>query len=84
MNGQTQSDPRGVWLRSLGWIETADGRWTGPVVSTRGGRYKPMSLEHAFDVAMKRCVVDHVFRVEIADGHARLASPWRVVPADPE
>jgi hypothetical protein len=75
-----QTDPRAVWLRSLGWALTAEGAWTGPVVSTRGGRYKPMTLEHAFDVAVKRCVLDHLFSVEVADQQARLTSPWRVVP----
>jgi hypothetical protein len=76
-----QDDPRAVWLRSLGWTQTADSRWTGPVVSTRGGRYVPMSLEHAFDVAVKRCALDHAFTVEVAGGCARLTSAWRIVPA---
>jgi hypothetical protein len=85
MNDLPHVDPRAVWLRSLGWRETGDGTWTGPVAATRGGRYKPMSLDHAFEVALKRSVIDNEFRVEAAGGHVRLASPWRqVAPEEPQ
>jgi hypothetical protein len=74
-------DPRAVWLRSLGWRETGDDAWTGPVVATRGGRYKPMSLAHAFEVSIKRSVIDGMLHVEIAAGGVRLASDWREIAA---
>jgi hypothetical protein len=70
---------RGIWLRSLGWDEAPDGMWTGPVLTTRGGRYRPMPLDQAFDVAVKRSVIDGRFRVEIGDGRVRIALPWREV-----
>ena len=70
-------DPRAVWLRSLGWRESAEGWWSGRVVSTEGGRYTPMPLEQAFDVTVRRFVIDKAFRVEIAAGGVRLALPWR-------
>lgn len=72
-------DPRAVWLRSLGWRESAEDAWTGPVVATRGGRYNPMSLAHAFEVSVKRSVIDGMFHVEIAAGGVRLASDWREI-----
>jgi hypothetical protein len=76
-------DPRAVWLRSLGWREIAEGSWTGLVPATRGGHYEPMSIDHAFEVAVKRSVIDGAFRVEIAAGGVRLASAWReVAPHD--
>lgn len=75
-------DPRSVWLRSSGWREAAADSWTGPVAATQGGRYQPMSIGDAFEVAIKRCVIDNAFRVEIAGGGARLASPWRESPDD--
>jgi hypothetical protein len=82
MNELPPSDPRALWLRSLGWREVVDGWWTGPVPATRGGRYNPMSLDHAFEVAVNRSVIDGVFHVEIAAGGVRLASPWREVAPD--
>jgi hypothetical protein len=72
------TDPRGVWLQSIGWRETSDGAWSGQVVATRG-RYRPMSLERAFEVALKRCVTDKQFVVERLDDRVRLALPWRDV-----
>jgi hypothetical protein len=74
-----ESDTRAIWLRSLGWQETADGRWTGQVIATKG-RYRPMSIERAFEVALKRSVTDKKFIVEISDDRVRLALPWRDVP----
>jgi hypothetical protein len=83
VNEPRRSDPRAVWLRSLGWREVEHDRWTGPVIATRGGRYRPMTLEHAFEVALKRTVIDQSFRVEIAADGVRLATPWRdVAPED--
>ena len=76
------ADPRGVWLLSLGWREAAVDAWTGPVAATQGGRYQPMPIRDAFEVAIKRCVIDDAFRVEIAAGGARLASPWRESPPE--
>jgi hypothetical protein len=72
-------DPRAVWLCSLGWRESGDDAWTGPVVATRGGRYNPMSLAHAFEVSIKRSVIDGMLHVEIAAGGVRLASDWREI-----
>ena len=69
------TDTRAIWLRSLGWRETAEG-WTGQVIATKG-RYKPMSLEDAFEVSLKRCVTDEQFRVEVRNGQVRLALPWQ-------
>jgi hypothetical protein len=84
MSGPPPTDSRAVWLRSLGWRETDDG-WTGPVPTTGGARYAPMSLDDAFDVAVARSVIDKAFRVEAAGGHVRLALPWRqVAPEDRE
>ena len=74
-----ETDPRGTWLRSLGWCETADGRWTGQVIATKG-RYRPMSLDRAFEVALKRSVTDRQFVVEVDDTRVRLALPWRDAP----
>jgi hypothetical protein len=71
-------DPRAIWLRSLGWRETNDGLWTGNVVATSSGRYRAMSLDEAFDVTLKRGVIDKTFQVEIADGYVRVALPWRL------
>jgi hypothetical protein len=68
---------RAAWLRSMGWSETASGDWTSQVATTRGGRYVPMPLEHAYEVALMRCVIDGVFSVEIRDGRTRLSSHWR-------
>jgi hypothetical protein len=85
MSDPTHTDPRAVWLRSLGWREIAENKWTGQVAATRGGRYKPMSLDHAFEVALKRSVIDKAFRIEIAGGGVRLALPWReLAPEDRE
>jgi hypothetical protein len=79
MDASLHLDPRAVWLRSLGWRETPEDGWTGPVVATRGGRYIPMSLEHAFEVSIKRSVIDGMLHVEIAAGGVRLASDWREI-----
>jgi hypothetical protein len=73
-----ESDARAIWLRSLGWQETAYGTWTGQVIATKG-RYRPMSIERAFEVALKRSVTDKKFIVEIIDDRVRLALPWRDV-----
>jgi hypothetical protein len=77
MDDETKSDPRAVWLRSLGWNETPRGQWSGQVASARYGRYAPMPIEHAYDVALRSSVFERRFRVEIRDGRVRLASPWR-------
>ena len=77
MSPRDRPDTRAAWLRSMGWSEGATGSWTNHVAATRGGRYVPMSLDHAFEIALKRCVIDEVFRVEICDGRTRLASQWR-------
>jgi hypothetical protein len=74
-----ESDARAIWLRSLDWQETADGKWTGQVIATKG-RYRPMSIDRAFEVALKRSVTDKKFIVEIIDNRVRLALPWRDVP----
>lgn len=76
---ESQAGARAIWLRSLGWHEVPDGGWTGPVAATKGGRYRPMSLDHAFEVALKRCVIDKAFNVEVQDDRVRLALPWREV-----
>ena len=73
-------DPRAVWLQTLGWLEAETDTWTGPVAATHGGHYEPMPIGDAFEVAIRRCVIDNSFRVEIAAGGARLASPWRETP----
>jgi hypothetical protein len=77
VNAGQRTEMRAAWLRSMGWSRNAGGEWTSQVATTRGGRYVPMSLDHAFEVALKRCVIDEVFRVEIRDGRTRLASHWR-------
>jgi hypothetical protein len=74
-----EADPRATWLRSLGWHQTRDGRWSGQVIATKG-RYQPMSVDRAFEVALKRSVTDKKFIVEIVDDRVRLALPWRDVP----
>jgi hypothetical protein len=74
-----ETDPRTTWLRSLGWRETMDGRWTGQVIAAKG-RYRPMSVDRAFEVALKRSVTDKQFVVEIVNARVRLALPWRDVP----
>jgi hypothetical protein len=79
VNDEAKADPRAVWLRSLGWHEAPTGRWSGQVKTARFGRYEPMSLEHAFEVALQTCVHEQRFRVEIRDGRVRLALPWREV-----
>jgi hypothetical protein len=79
MDDETTPDLRAVWLRSLGWHEGPSGRWSGQVATTRFGRYEPMSLDHAYDVALRTCVYGDRFRVEIRDGRVRLALPWREV-----
>lgn len=76
-----RSDPRAVWLRSLAWSETATGDWTGAIVGTSGGRFTPMPLEEAFEVAIRRCVLDDALRVEISSGRARIASSWHDITA---
>jgi hypothetical protein len=48
------------------------------VIATKG-RYRPMPLERAFEVALKRRVTDKQFVVEIDGGQVRLALPWRAV-----
>jgi hypothetical protein len=73
-----ETDPRATWLRSLGWRQAADGQWAGQVIATKG-RYRPMPLERAFEVALKRSVTDKQFVVEIEAGQVRLALPWRAV-----
>jgi hypothetical protein len=65
-------DPRAIWLRSLGWRQTADGRWSGQVTATKG-RYRPMLIDSAFEVALKRSVIDRQFVVEVEAGRVRLA-----------
>ena len=75
-----ETDRRAVWLRSLGWHEGPDGTWTGQVASSPFGWYAPMSLEHAFGVALKRAVIDEQFRVEVRDGRVRLVLAWRQLP----
>ncbi len=72
-------DPREVWLRSHDWSQTPDGTWTTTVPTTKGARYRPMSLDHAFEVAVKRCVIEDAFVVEVQEGRVRLALPWREV-----
>jgi len=79
MSGEQTPDPRAVWLRSLGWNDADKGAWSGQVATTKGGRYRPMSLEHAFEVALKRAVIEKAFVVDIVDGRVRLALPWREV-----
>ena len=72
---------RAAWLRSMGWSETASGNWTSRVAATRGGRYVPMPLDHAYEVALMRCVIDGVFCVEIRAGRTRLSTHWRALSA---
>ena len=72
------TDARATWLRSLGWRETADCRWSGQVIATKG-RYLPMLVDRAFEVALKRSVTDNQFHVEVEEGRVRLATPWREV-----
>jgi hypothetical protein len=38
-----------------------------------------MSLDHAFEVALKRAAIDQAFVIEIEDDRVRLAMPWRQV-----
>jgi hypothetical protein len=83
ISDHARSDLREAWLRSRGWHQTEDGLWTGLVAATHGGRYRPMTLEHAFDVSVRRCVIDQELRVEVAGDHVRLASPWRALPPEP-
>jgi hypothetical protein len=71
-----------VWLLSLGWREADVDAWTCRVAATQGGHYEPMPIGDAFDVAIKRCIIDNAFRVEIVTGGARLASPWRLTPSE--
>ena len=52
------------------------------MAATQGGHYEPMPIGEAFDVAIKRCVIDKSFRVEVAADGARLTSPWRDSPRD--
>jgi hypothetical protein len=73
-----ETDPRATWLRSLGWHQTRDGSWSGQVIATKG-RYRPMSVDRAFEVALTRSVTDKKFIVEIVDARVRLALPWRDV-----
>lgn len=82
MDDETKPDPRAVWLRSLGWHESAGGLWTGRVAAARFGRYAPMPIDHAYDVALRSSVFERRFRVEISDGRVRLASPWRELATD--
>ena len=49
MDDETKPDPRAVWLRSLGWHESAQGLWSGEVAAARFGRYAPMPIDHAYD-----------------------------------
>lgn len=81
MTASRDTDTRAAWLRSMGWSTDATGTWTSRVAMTRGGRYLPMSLDHAFEVALKRCVIDEGFSVEIHAGRTRLASHWRELSA---
>ena len=53
--------------------------WSGQVIATKG-RYRPMSVDRAFEVALKRSVTDKNFIVEVVDSRVRLALPWRDVP----
>jgi hypothetical protein len=41
-----------------------------------------MPLDQAFDVAVKRSVIDSRFRVEIRGGRVRIALPWREVASE--
>jgi hypothetical protein len=79
MDGEAKPDPRAVWLRSLGWHEEPEGRWSAQVSTARYGRYAPMSLDHAYEVALKSSVFERRFLVEIRDNRVRLALPWREV-----
>ena len=76
-----ETDPRATWLRSLGWRQDANGQWAGQVIATKG-RYQPMALERAFEVALKRSVTDKQFVVEIDAGQVRLALPWRAMTSE--
>jgi hypothetical protein len=82
MDDETKPDPRAVWLRSLGWRESAQGLWSGQVAAARFGRYAPMPIDHAYDVALRSSVFERRFRVEIREGRVRLASPWRELASD--
>lgn len=78
-----RDDPRAVWLRSLAWHQTQEGLWSGHVVETLTGRYRAMSLDQAFDVALRRSIIDKAFRVENAGGSVRVSLQWRpVAPQD--
>jgi hypothetical protein len=79
MAAPERSDPRAIWLRSLGWQATAAGWWTGHVYSTDGGRYAPMPIHEAFEIAIRHAVVAQVLRVEIGGDRVRIISPWRAV-----
>jgi hypothetical protein len=82
MEDETGADPRAVWLRSLGWHESPQGLWSGQVSAARFGRYAPMPIDHAYDVALRSSVFERRFQVEIRAGSVRLASPWRPLAAD--
>jgi hypothetical protein len=79
MDAHARGDPRAVWLRSLGWHATAAGWWTGHVYSTNGGRYAPMPIDEAFEIAIRHAVIAQVLRVEIGVDRVRIISPWRAV-----
>jgi hypothetical protein len=76
-----EGDPRAIWLRSRAWNECVEGSWTAEVIGTLGGRFAPMPIEQAFEVSVKRCVLEDALSVEILDGRARLASHWQAVGA---
>ena len=82
MDDETKPDPRAVWLRSLGWHESPQGLWSGQVAAARFGRYAPMPIDHAYDVALRSSVFERRFRVEIQGGRVRLASPWRELSSE--
>jgi hypothetical protein len=77
MNAPKDTERRAVWLRSLGWHANDDGLWSARVSSTGFGWYAPMSLDHAFGVALRHTLTDDRFRVEVRDGRVRLVTVWR-------
>ena len=48
------------------------------MATTGGARYDPIALDEAYLIALRHCVIDDVFRVEIAVGEVRLVTPWRM------
>ena len=54
-----------------------DGLWSARVSATGFGWYAPMSLDHAFGVALRTAVSERRFQVEVRDGRVRLVTVWR-------